>query len=55
MNSSSYLKKKKYIEINYKLTSPNKIITKVRETELKFYDSRIKQRQLPKLMRLPTI
>lgn len=51
MNQNSYLLNKSLIAFDHNTNSPDKGITKKRLTELKFFDSRIKTRQLPKLMK----
>lgn len=55
MNQNSYLLNKSLIAFDHSTNSPDKGITKKRMTELKFFDSKIKTRQLPKLMKSPTV
>jgi hypothetical protein len=54
MKQDSYLAKKKLMELGYEAVSPDKGITKKRMTELNFFDSRIKNRKLPKLIKSPS-
>ncbi len=54
MKQNSYLLNKSLIAFDYNTNSPDKGITKKRTTELKFFDSRIKTRQLPKLIKTPS-
>ena len=50
MNQNSYLVKKKLMAFDFVPSSPNKEITKEKKTQLQFFDSRIKNRKLPKLI-----
>ena len=54
MQQNSYLMNKNLMSLDYNPNSPDKGITKERSTELKFFDSRVKNRKLPKLMNTPS-
>ena len=53
MKQNSYLVNKSLIVVDHHKSSPEKGITNKRMTEMKFYDSRIKTRKLPKLVKSP--
>ena len=48
MHQNSYLMKNKLMKLDHVQSSPEKL-TKERLTELQFFDSRLKNRKLPKL------
>lgn len=54
MSQNSYLISNSLIALPHMNNSPDKGLTKKRLTELKFFDSKIKKRQLPKLMKSPS-
>lgn len=50
MNQNSYLAKNKYLIQEQMALSPEKGLSMERATELNFFDSRIKNRKLPRLI-----
>jgi hypothetical protein len=54
MKQNSYLVNKSILVVDNHKSSPEKDITNKRMTEMKFYDSRIKTRKLPKLVNSPS-
>ena len=54
MKQNSYLMNKSLLVHEYQPSSPDKGITQERMTELKFFDSRVKNRKLPKLINTPS-
>ena len=56
MNQDSYLKKKKLMVPDFNKETPEKMnISRLRESEMKFFDQKIKNRKLPKLIKSPSV